>query len=123
MFSTQAKAGECALARVKLIALGAEDNRIVLQMPDLHLHEMAVGEEVPGTDARLAKLLQAAAVFELPPSPGGEGMTVRLNKDGSVQCFKSSAPPSVSRSKPQVLTQPVGKAPGNDASGVVKNSN
>ncbi|WP_156397874.1 MULTISPECIES: hypothetical protein [unclassified Duganella] len=90
MFAIQAQASNCALDGIKLLALGAEDGRIVLQMPDRALQEVAVGDVVPGTEARLTKLLQSAAVFELPGAQGGEGQTVRLLKSGAVQCFKVS---------------------------------
>ena len=121
VFVLPVRASDCALPGIKLLALGAEDNRIVLQMPDRSLHEMAVGDQLPGTEAHLLKLLQAAAVFELAAAPGKEGQIVRLNKGGATQCFLASAAPSQSRPAPQSLIFPTGEA-GNDALRVGKTS-
>lgn len=104
IFAIHAQASNCALDGIKLLALGAEDGRIVLQMPDRALLELAVGEVMPGTEARLAKLLQSAAVFDLPGVQGGEGQTVRLDKSGAVQCFHSSDEQKSLRPAPPKMT-------------------
>lgn len=113
-FALPVRANDCALDGIKLLALGAEDSRIVLQMPNRSLHEMGVGDVVPGTEAHLVKLLQAAAVFELAAAPGMQGQTVRLNKGIATQCFLASAVPSQSRPAAQTLLLPTGEA-GKDA--------
>ncbi len=110
LLSLHARASDCALDGIKLLALGAEDNRIVLQMPNRALHEIGVGDQVPGTEAQLVKLLAAAAVFELAAAPGKQGQTVRLNKGGATQCFLASVAPVESRPAPQILISPAGEA-------------
>lgn len=115
MFATQAQAGSCALDGIRLLALGAEDGRIVLQMPDRALQELATGETLPGNGARLTKLLQAEAVFDLPGAPGQEAQTVRLHKNGTVQCFKASAAATAARTAPRIVFLPIGSENGNDS--------
>lgn len=105
------------LENLKLLALGANDGRIVLLFPDKKMVALHVGETVPGTHAVLTSVLVDKAVFDEVTSPAQGKQTVWMWKGGEgsparLQRFAPGGKQNVSQHVPadRIVALPAGEA-------------
>lgn len=96
---------EVRLESLKLLALGPNDGRVVIQFPDKKMLVLHVGETVPGTHAVLTEVLTDKAVFDeaAAPSQGKQAVWMwkgSANAPGRIQRFASSSQQNVSQHAP-----------------------
>jgi len=128
VFATTQDRADVKLEGLKLLALGPNEGRIVVQYPDGNMLTLRVGSAVPGTHAVLTSVLADKAVFDDVPSPTVGKQSVWMWKDGAdatgrIQRFASGSQQNVSQHVPAEKSVALPISAGDGAAGNPGKSN